>query len=267
MAAALLLASSPLFAQTPTKPAPKSTGASTAKSGTATHSATTAIRTAAGAVKLPPGVPPVKGLLKSAFALRYQDVQLGTGEIATPGGVYEVKYTGWLAKDGKKFDSSEDHPDKAPIKFPQGRGRVIPGWDQGFEGMKIGGKRRLFIPYQLAYGAMGRAPVIPEKADLIFDIELVSVSDISSMQGQQPMRQMPARPAAPPPPSAAPGTAPGTNPANPPTPPPPANGKPADPTAPTQAPDSAPAPQSPTAPSAPASPSAPDKPANPAQPN
>jgi peptidylprolyl isomerase len=203
-------------------------------------------------------VPPVRGLVKSAFALRYQDVSIGTGEVAEPNKIYEVRYTGWLAADGKKFDSSDDHPDKAPIKFPQGRGRVIPGWDQGFEGMKIGGKRRLFIPYQLAYGAMGREPVIPAKADLIFDIELVGVSDM-------PTQQMPPRPI--PPRPAAPGTAPGT-PSTPGAAPAPgtapASGKPADPTAPTATPPpttAAPSTPPPTPP-----PAQPDKPANPAQP-
>jgi peptidylprolyl isomerase len=87
-----------------------------------------------------------------------------------------VRYTGWLT-DGTKFDSSYDHPGGEPITFPAGIHRVIPGWDSGFEGMHVGGKRRLFIPYQLAYGEAGRPPKIPAKSDLIFDIELVSVSD------------------------------------------------------------------------------------------
>jgi|GEM_PF-2377527 len=89
---------------------------------------------------------------------------------------YTVRYTGWTA-DGTKFDSSYDHPGGEPITFPYGARRVIIGWDTGFEDMHVGGKRRLFIPYQLAYGETGRPPVIPAKADLIFDIELVSMSD------------------------------------------------------------------------------------------
>ena len=64
-----------------------------------------------------------------------------------------------------------------PISFPQGARRVIAGWDLGFEGMKVGGQRRLFIPYQLAYGEAGRPPVIPPKAELIFDVELMAVAD------------------------------------------------------------------------------------------
>jgi peptidylprolyl isomerase len=156
-------------------------------------------------MKLPANIPVVKGLPKTAFALKYIDSKLGTGELAQPGWKYSVHYTGWL-HDGTKFDSSVDRG--TPIDFIQGAHRVITGWDDGFDGMRVGGKRRLFIPYQLAYGAAGRGP-IPPKADLIFDIELVAQSD----------------PNAPPPtPPAAPATAPanppaaGTPPAKPTTP-------------------------------------------------
>ncbi len=124
--------------------------------------------------KLPPGVPPAPGKLETAFALRYIDIKVGEGDAVTPGEFITVNYTGWLASTGVKFDSSYDH--NAPFTFPQGMHRVITGWDQGFSGMKVGGKRRLFIPYQLAYGEDGRPPVIPAKSDLIFDIELVSAS-------------------------------------------------------------------------------------------
>ncbi len=124
--------------------------------------------------KLPPGVPPAPGKLETAFALRYIDIKVGEGDAVTPGEFITVNYTGWLASNGTKFDSSYDH--NAPFTFPQGMHRVITGWDQGFSGMKVGGKRRLFIPYQLAYGEDGRPPVIPAKSDLIFDIELVSAS-------------------------------------------------------------------------------------------
>ena len=194
----LALAGTLTAAQTPTTPAakPATTAAKpavTTKSGTAT--ATVRKTGVASGIKLPPGVPPVKGLLKSAFALRYQEIQIGTGPVVEPLKVYKVKYTGWLAADGKKFDASDDHPNKEPIQFPQGRGRVIPGWDQGFEGMKIGGKRRLFIPYQLAYGTMGRPPVIPAKSDLIFDIELVGVADMPTPTMPNG-RTMPPRPGA-----------------------------------------------------------------------
>jgi len=269
-------------AQTPAAPKP-----ATAKPGT-----TTAKKPAAAApsgVKLPPGVLPVKGILRTAFALRYQDFKVGTGALAEPGKVYKVHYTGWLAADGKKFDSSFDHRrpvldkdgkpendadgkpklgEPEPIQFPQGRRGVIPGWDQGFEGMKVGGKRRLFIPYQLAYGELGRPPVIPPKADLIFDIELVDITDAppQRMPGAPGGRPMPPRPAAPAAPGATPAPPTGTNPSAPAAPAP--GAKPTDPTAPTVAPNSAPAPATPTPTTPPpTSPTAtPDKPANPAQP-
>ena len=148
---------------------------STAK--TATHHARTAASApvcppAPAQPALPPGVPPVTGSVAMAFALRYVDVETGTGDTAAAGNFLTVHYTGWLAKDGTKFDSSVDRGE--PITFQQGAHRVIPGWDQGFEGMKVGGKRRLYIPFQLAYGDSGRPPVIPPQSDLIFDIELVA---------------------------------------------------------------------------------------------
>lgn len=124
------------------------------------------------APKLPASIPAAPGPLHSAFELRYVDIKIGTGAPAQPGQSYTVHYTGWL-HDGTKFDSSVDRGQ--PFDFVQGQKRVITGWDVGFEGMKVGGKRRLFIPYQLAYGELGRDP-IPPKADLIFDIELLAVN-------------------------------------------------------------------------------------------
>lgn len=111
------------------------------------------------------------------YSLDYVDTQVGTGPAAKPHMFYTVKYTGYLEKDGAKFDSSDDHPNKEPITFSYGGHRVIPGWDTGFEGMHVGGKRRIFIPWELAYGEGGRPPVIPAKSNLVFDIELVSQSD------------------------------------------------------------------------------------------
>lgn len=133
----------------------------------------------------PPNVPRVEGTPKSLYSLRYIDTQVGTGELAKQRQYYTVRYTGWLT-DGTKFDSSNDHPGAEPIVFPYGARRVIPGWDTGFEGMRVGGKRRLFIPYQLAYGESGRPPVIPPKADLIFDIELVAQSDTPPQEKPEP---------------------------------------------------------------------------------
>jgi peptidylprolyl isomerase len=195
----LLAASIAASAQTPAKPAAPAT--------TPVHHPAAAT----SSVKLPPGVPPVRGIVKPAFALRYEDFKIGAGPDAEPNKMYKVLYTGWLGSngrpdDGHKFDSSADHPgpplkdkdgkpvlgddgkpkmgEPQPMPFPQGMGRLIPGFDQGFTGMKIGGKRRLFIPWQLAYGARGRPgpdaahPGIPPKSDLIFDVELVDVTDL-----------------------------------------------------------------------------------------
>lgn len=116
------------------------------------------------------------GLKPSTFTLAYVDTQIGTGPLAGPHQYYSVHYTGYLT-DGTKFDSSYDHTPAEPLVLHYGERGVIVGWDTGFAGMHVGGRRRLFIPYQLAYGSAGHPPQIPAKAELIFDIELVSVSD------------------------------------------------------------------------------------------
>jgi len=110
------------------------------------------------------------------FSLDYIDTKVGAGPLAAPHMWYTVHYTGYLA-DGTKFDSSYDHPDHAPFTFPYGQHKVILGWDTGLDGMRIGGERRLFIPWELAYGPSGKPPTIPAKAELIFDVELLSQSD------------------------------------------------------------------------------------------
>jgi peptidylprolyl isomerase len=122
----------------------------------------------------PAGLPPAPGLVKTGYALRYVDTESGPGELAPASGYLTVHYTGWLASNGQKFDSSYDRGE--PITFPIGAHKVIMGWDTGFAGMHVGGKRRLFIPYQLAYGEQGKGP-IPPRSDLIFDIELIGASD------------------------------------------------------------------------------------------
>jgi hypothetical protein len=123
--------------------------------------------------KMPAGVPEIAGAPVENLSMHYIDFVVGAGAVAAPGKEYTVHYTGWL-RDGTKFDSSVDR--KEPLKFVQGRRLVIAGWEAGFEGMKVGGKRRLFIPYQLAYGEAGRDS-IPPKAELIFDVELLGVTD------------------------------------------------------------------------------------------
>ncbi len=155
----------------------------------------------------PPNVPPVEGSPKPLYALRYVDSVVGTGDLASPRKWYSVRYTGWLT-DGTKFDSSEDHPGK-PFAFPYGARRVILGWDTGFEGMRVGGKRRLYIPYQLAYGEAGR-PGIPPKADLIFDLELVAISDTDPNAAPEPTATQPPDSIPTTPPDTPPGTPPDT---------------------------------------------------------
>jgi len=104
--------------------------------------------------------------------LKKVDVVVGKGPEAKAGDVVSVHYVGTLT-DGKKFDASRDHG--KPFEFPLGAGRVIKGWDLGVAGMKVGGKRKLTIPYQLAYGEEGSPPVIPPKATLLFEIELLEI--------------------------------------------------------------------------------------------
>jgi len=107
------------------------------------------------------------------------DITIGTGTEATDGTNVTVHYTGWLFDDtapenkGRKFDSSRDRGD--PFRFTLGVGQVIPGWDQGVAGMKVGGQRVLTIPPELGYGARGAGGVIPPNATLIFDVELLAV--------------------------------------------------------------------------------------------
>jgi FKBP-type peptidyl-prolyl cis-trans isomerase len=111
-------------------------------------------------------------MTKTPSGLRYQDVALGEGKAATAGGMVRVHYTGWLP-NGEKFDSSRDRNE--PFEFSLGAGQVIAGWDEGVAGMKVGGKRKLVIPPDLAYGTAGAPPDIPPGATLVFEVELLDV--------------------------------------------------------------------------------------------
>lgn len=110
----------------------------------------------------------------SSSGLQSEDVVVGAGAVAKAGSTVSVHYTGWLWKDGAKgakFDSSKDRND--PFVFSLGARQVISGWDEGVQGMKVGGKRVLVIPPQLGYGARGAGGVIPPNATLYFEVELL----------------------------------------------------------------------------------------------
>lgn len=108
--------------------------------------------------------------------LQYEDTVIGSGSVATAGQRVSVHYTGWLYSNGEqggKFDSSKDRGQ--PFVFPLGAGHVIKGWDEGVQGMAVGGTRRLVIPPALGYGARGAGGVIPPNATLLFEVELLAV--------------------------------------------------------------------------------------------
>ena len=112
----------------------------------------------------------------TASGLVIEELTIGTGAEAKAGSKVTVHYTGWLlygGEKGRKFDSSRDRSD--PFVFPLGGGKVIKGWDEGVQGMKVGGNRRLTIPPELGYGARGAGGVIPPNATLVFEVELLGV--------------------------------------------------------------------------------------------
>jgi FKBP-type peptidyl-prolyl cis-trans isomerase FkpA len=115
-------------------------------------------------------------MITTPSGLQYEDTVTGQGAEAKAGQHVTVHYTGWLYNDGvkgAKFDSSKDRRD--PFDFGLGQGQVIKGWDEGVQGMKVGGTRVLVIPPQLGYGARGAGGVIPPNATLMFEVELLNV--------------------------------------------------------------------------------------------
>jgi FKBP-type peptidyl-prolyl cis-trans isomerase len=141
--------------------------------------ASSEVRTITGApmpTKGPASPPAVSGKTVTLTGnLKYIDVKEGTGAVVQATSTVEVEYSGWIAKSGTLFDSSYNHGG-VPFSVPLGQQKVIPGWDQGLVGMKVGGTRRLLIPSALGYGSSGYPPVIPANADLVFDVTLLSVS-------------------------------------------------------------------------------------------
>jgi FKBP-type peptidyl-prolyl cis-trans isomerase FkpA len=138
-----------------------------------------ALCVACNAGEKPPAEPAAPPTTTTAEGLAITELAPGAGDAIAAGSVAVVHYTGWLydtgaaEKKGSKFDSSVDRGE--PFRFTLGQGEVIRGWDQGVEGMKVGGKRRLVIPAALAYGESGAGGVIPPGATLVFDVELLGI--------------------------------------------------------------------------------------------
>ena len=115
-------------------------------------------------------------MITTPSGLQYEDTVVGNGDEAKAGRPVQVHYTGWLFNDGvqgSKFDSSKDRGQ--PFEFPLGAGHVIKGWDEGEQGMKVGGTRRLVIPAALGYGARRIGDLIPPNATLLFEVDLLAV--------------------------------------------------------------------------------------------
>ena len=108
--------------------------------------------------------------ITTASGLQYEEIKVGSGATAKAGNLVSVHYTGWLT-DGTKFDSSKDRNE--PFEFNLGAGQVIKGWDEGVQGMQVGGVRKLTIPAALGYGARGAGGVIPANATLVFEVEFI----------------------------------------------------------------------------------------------
>lgn len=138
-----------------------------------------ALLAAAGSFLLPALAQPSSGQdhlegheVVTPSGLKYTDLKIGQGDAADTGKVLEVHYSGWLAKNGVKFDSSIDD---RPFTFRLGTGDAIKGWDEGLIGMKVGGRRRLVIPPELGFGKQGVGSVVPPNSVLIYEFELLAV--------------------------------------------------------------------------------------------
>jgi FKBP-type peptidyl-prolyl cis-trans isomerase FkpA len=127
-------------------------------------------------LRIPQSMPAAK--VTTSSGLQYVDLTVGNGDVAKTGDQVSVHYTGWLqnpdGSKGRKFDSSKDR--RQPFQFSLGQGQVINGWDEGVQGMKVGGVRELIIPPALGYGQRGAGGVIPPNATLIFEVELLRVT-------------------------------------------------------------------------------------------
>ena len=147
-------------------------GCQQGKSGESAPSQTTSPAKQQSAPAVAPAATTAK-TVTTASGLKYEDLVVGNGPMAEDGTPVVVNYTGWLT-DGTKFDSSYD-PGRVPLPFTVGAGMVIRGWDEGVKGMRVGGKRRLTIPPDLAYGERGHPPVIPPNSTLVFEVEFLNL--------------------------------------------------------------------------------------------
>jgi len=147
------------------------TGTMSEQSSTATTTPAPATATTTPAAPALPGLPGTGKMHKLASGLQYDDLVVGSGKMAEPGMNVSLNYRGFLL-DGTPFDNSYDRGE--PLKFQIAGGQMIQGFDEGVRGMRIGGKRKILVPWAMAYGEAGRPP-IPPKADLVFDLELLDV--------------------------------------------------------------------------------------------